>query len=308
MRTQQTLVAQIIDAIGEPDFVPIAAETIRRYIAFDLVAIVTHGPAAQATNNSRPALLFDNFAVADGHPRWGFPRYPLGRRGMENYLDVTYAVNPILVKAVRDRGVFRARDFTIRATDLEGNLASYLVKSADEELGFRTVGWPERLEEVGLYFETGNELVELSLYRQRGTRALGGSALRELENLRAPLAAAFNKHAVFRPRDACPAALLSPREMQITELLLQGYASAQIAQLLGISRHTVKDHRKQIFRKLGIGALAQLFALSRRLTSVVSSTYPLPGGMVPLAGWRHSPHTNNPGPVRKQHALRPDAD
>jgi len=100
MRTQQTLVAQIIDAIGEPDFVPIAAETIRRYIAFDLVAIVTHGPAAQATNNSRPALLFDNFAVADGH------------RGMENYLDVTYAVNPILVKAVRDRGVFRARDFT----------------------------------------------------------------------------------------------------------------------------------------------------------------------------------------------------
>jgi DNA-binding CsgD family transcriptional regulator len=296
MHAQQTLVAQIIDAIGEPDFAAITAETIRRHIAFDLVAIVTHRLANQTPNNNRPALLFDNFAVADGH------------RGMENYLDVTYAVNPILVKAVRGRGVFRARDFTIRPADLEGNLASYLVKSADEELGFRTVGWPERLEEVGLYFGSGDELVELSLYRPRGSRALGSATLRELENLRAPLSAAFNKQAVLRPRATAAVAPLSPREMQITELLLQGHGSPQIAQLLGISRHTVKDHRKQIFRKLGIGTLAELFALCRRLRSVVSSTHPLPGGMAPLAGWRHSPGTNSPGQVRKQHALRPDAD
>jgi DNA-binding CsgD family transcriptional regulator len=247
MHTQQTLVAQIIQAIGEPDFVAVTAESIRHYIAFELVAIVAHRPA----NNRRPILLFDNFAVADGH------------RGMENYIDVTYAVNPILVKATRDRGAFRARDFTIRATDLEGNLASYLVKSADEELGFRTVGWPERLEEVGVYFESRGELLELSLYRRRGTRALDCASLRELEKLRAPLAAAFNKHAMLLPRAGCPRALLSPRERQITELLLQGSGTPQIARLLGISRHTVKDHRKQIFRKLGIGTLAQLFALFR---------------------------------------------
>jgi DNA-binding CsgD family transcriptional regulator len=247
MHTQPNIVAQLIHAIGEPDFVAIAAESIRQYIAFDLVAIVAH------RRNTRPVLLFDNFAVAGG------------QRGLENYIDVTYAVNPILVKAARHRGAFRARDFAIRATDLDGNLASYLVKSADEELGFRTIGWPERLEEIGLYFESGTGMVELSLYRQRGPRPLDCASLRELEQLQTPLAAAFNKHATLAPRAACPVSMLSPREMQITELLLQGCGSPQIALHLGISRHTVKDHRKRIFRKLGIGTLAQLFALFRRL-------------------------------------------
>jgi DNA-binding CsgD family transcriptional regulator len=253
MQTQQTTVAHIIHAIGEPDFVAIAAESIRQYVAFELVAIVTHRLAKQAAHNRRPVLLFDNFDVAGGH------------RGLENYIDVTYAVNPILVKAARRAGTFRARDFTIRAADLDGNLASYLVKSSDEELGFRTVGWPGRLEEIGLYFESGTDMVELSLYRERGARALDGARLHELEALRAPLTAAFNKHAALAPRAACSVSMLSPRETQVAELLLQGCSSAQIALRLSISRHTVKDHRKRIFRKLGVGTLAQLFALFRRL-------------------------------------------
>jgi DNA-binding CsgD family transcriptional regulator len=255
MHTQQTIVAQIIHAIGEPDFVAITAESIRQYIAFELVAIVAHPLAKQAAHNTRPVLLFDNFAVAGAH------------RGVENYIDVTYAVNPILVKAARQRGVFRARDFTIRDADLDANLAPYLVKSADEELGFRTIGWPERLEEIGLYFESGAGMIELSLYRQRGPRALDCARLRELEILQAPLAAAFNKHAALAPQAARSVSMLSPREMQITRLLLQGCGSPQIAVRLGISRHTVKDHRKRIFRKLGIGTLAQLFALLRQLDS-----------------------------------------
>ena len=56
---------------------------------------------------------------------------------------------------------------------------------------------------------------------------------------------------------------LSPREREITELLLIGCSSEAIALRLGISRYTVKDYRKQIFRKLGIGSLAELFALRR---------------------------------------------
>jgi DNA-binding CsgD family transcriptional regulator len=286
MHTQQTVVAQIIQAIGEPDFAAITAESIRQYIAFELVAIVAH------RRNSRPALLFDNFAVAGGH------------RGIENYIDVTYAVNPILVKAARHRGAFRARDFTIRACDLDTNLASYLVQSADEELGFRTVGWPERQEEIGLYFESGGEMVELSLYRPRGPRALDCAGLQELEKLQAPLAAAFNKHAALAPATASSVATLSAREKQVTQLLLRGCGSPQIALRLGISRHTVKDHRKQIFRKLGIGALAQLFALFRR-PHPQSFELPPPGrdsvgGRMPACCQDQQP--GNP------HALRPDAD
>jgi DNA-binding CsgD family transcriptional regulator len=84
----------------------------------------------------------------------------------------------------------------------------------------------------------------------------------------APIAAAFNKH-ILLSRPAQPAlplaaSRLSLRETQVTELLLRGCGTEAIALRLNISRYTVKDHRKQIFRKLGIGSLAELFALHAR--------------------------------------------
>ncbi len=57
---------------------------------------------------------------------------------------------------------------------------------------------------------------------------------------------------------------LSAREREICDLLLLGCSSAAIALRLDISRHTVKDHRKSIFRKLRVGSLAELFALRSR--------------------------------------------
>jgi DNA-binding CsgD family transcriptional regulator len=58
--------------------------------------------------------------------------------------------------------------------------------------------------------------------------------------------------------------VLSPREQEICGLLLAGCSSQAISLRLDISRHTVKDHRKAIFRKLRIGSLAELFALHAR--------------------------------------------
>jgi DNA-binding CsgD family transcriptional regulator len=57
---------------------------------------------------------------------------------------------------------------------------------------------------------------------------------------------------------------LSPREREICDLLLLGCSSAAIALRLGLSRHTVKDHRKSIFRKWRVGSLAELFARGSR--------------------------------------------
>jgi DNA-binding CsgD family transcriptional regulator len=58
--------------------------------------------------------------------------------------------------------------------------------------------------------------------------------------------------------------ILSPREREIYDLLLLGCSSATIALRLGLSRYTVKDHRKHIFRKLRVGSLAELFVLASR--------------------------------------------
>ncbi len=54
---------------------------------------------------------------------------------------------------------------------------------------------------------------------------------------------------------------LTSRERQITQLLLRGLPTADIAQMLFISRHTLSDHMKAIFGKLGVSSRPELTAL-----------------------------------------------
>jgi DNA-binding CsgD family transcriptional regulator len=53
---------------------------------------------------------------------------------------------------------------------------------------------------------------------------------------------------------------LTPREMQIAELVAQGLTNAQIGQSLWITEHTVKQALKRMFRKLEISSRAELVA------------------------------------------------
>lgn len=58
---------------------------------------------------------------------------------------------------------------------------------------------------------------------------------------------------------------LTPRELNILKLLTQGYSQKKIALVLVISKHTVGDHLKSIYLKLGVHsrAEAQLLALTQ---------------------------------------------
>jgi DNA-binding NarL/FixJ family response regulator len=62
-----------------------------------------------------------------------------------------------------------------------------------------------------------------------------------------------------------PEAELTAREREVLSLLAQGARSADIALALGISRHTVGDHVKHIYRKLEIGSRAEAALRARRL-------------------------------------------
>jgi DNA-binding CsgD family transcriptional regulator len=53
---------------------------------------------------------------------------------------------------------------------------------------------------------------------------------------------------------------LSPRERQITGLLLRGWGNREIAQSLGITVETTKKHLGRIFDKVGVDSRAQLMA------------------------------------------------
>ena len=58
---------------------------------------------------------------------------------------------------------------------------------------------------------------------------------------------------------------LSPREMEILQLISRGYSNKEIAHELGISRQTVKNHMTSILRKLSVNDRTQaaLYALRR---------------------------------------------
>lgn len=238
-----SILPRLIGAIGEQDFAAVAADEFARFLGFDLTAIVVHRRGA------RPAVLFDNF------DRVGC------REGIANYVGFTHRINPMLAR-VPTAGACRARDFSGDGPRSVESALSHIVMAAEEELGFRTVGWPQRMEEVGLYIDAWGGVVELGFYRERGRSAVPTAKLRALDELSAPVAAAFDKHAALELR-ALPAfaSLLSQREQEICALLLAGCSSQAIALRLDISRHTVKDHRKAIFRKLQICSLAELFAL-----------------------------------------------
>lgn len=55
--------------------------------------------------------------------------------------------------------------------------------------------------------------------------------------------------------------VLTPREKQITGLVLQGYSSKAVAIQLNISVGTIKVHRKSIYLKLNVSSESELFSL-----------------------------------------------
>ncbi len=58
-------------------------------------------------------------------------------------------------------------------------------------------------------------------------------------------------------------ARLSPRERDVLEQLLDGHRVSSISQRLEVSEHTVRNHLKSMFRKLGVHSQAELVGLVR---------------------------------------------
>ena len=59
-------------------------------------------------------------------------------------------------------------------------------------------------------------------------------------------------------------ALLSPREREVFDLLLQGFDNQEIGEQLFLSHKTVETHRYRIFTKLNVHTLAELTRLASR--------------------------------------------
>jgi DNA-binding NarL/FixJ family response regulator len=56
-------------------------------------------------------------------------------------------------------------------------------------------------------------------------------------------------------------AKVSPAQLRVLELLLDGHTEPQVGEILGRSRHTVHDHTKAIYAALGVTSRVQLVLL-----------------------------------------------
>ena len=66
------------------------------------------------------------------------------------------------------------------------------------------------------------------------------------------------RYLVKRPSQQPDPVELSPREVEIIRLILNGKLSKEIASELGISQKTVENHRHRLFRKLEVQNVAEL--------------------------------------------------
>jgi DNA-binding CsgD family transcriptional regulator len=57
------------------------------------------------------------------------------------------------------------------------------------------------------------------------------------------------------------ASILTPRELDVVQLVLKGYPSKIAAKAMGISGQTEQVHRKNIYQKLGLSSHSELFSL-----------------------------------------------
>ena len=67
-----------------------------------------------------------------------------------------------------------------------------------------------------------------------------------------------------------PLHLLSPREREVLQMVVEGKSSAAIAEILHLSPKTVETYRGRLMQKLGVSDLPALvkFAIQHGLTSL----------------------------------------
>jgi DNA-binding CsgD family transcriptional regulator len=226
-------------------------EMMKSLIAFDYSVIFAY------RGTERPIDLFSTFDAA------GYEIF------VRMYQDGPYLLDPFYSAASLPKpGVWR-----MRALAPDRFFASEYYRSYYVQTGLA--------EEVGFFVPAGEGItVVLSLMRREGSGAFRDAEyalMRKAEPLVSAmvrqvwgrLGARFDHSRRGRKEDRGPDGAararisdrLTLRESAISELVLQGHSSESIGLRLGVATGTVKVHRRNIYRKLGISSQAQLMSL-----------------------------------------------
>lgn len=241
--TTEDALAAAIMAIGGAAFVPRALDYLRSVAPFE-------GCFLTLLDGSRPPVhVYDNV------------RDRFRTNVVDDWLDGVYLLDPFFVAYRKSRpdGVLGLRDVAPdRFPQSTYFHAYYQATRLRDEIGIFT-GLP-----------SGKHLF-YSLGRRSGESAFTARNLRDLRRA-FPVFAAINRRHFAQDSHAADdreidsamerfgAGQLTDREQEIAILILKGHSTRSIAGVIGVTPGTVKIHRRNFYRKLGISSQSALFS------------------------------------------------
>lgn len=252
---------ELLSKVGTHDFPGTFAATVRRLAPFDYtVSFAYSGPG-------KPICLHHTFGPKqfDIHVR----EYEIGPYLLDPFYKAT-------ANGIRS-GLYRLADLAPDQFYKSEYYKSYYVQTGPvDEIAFLVPG-------------KDNWIIATSLMRAPGRPAFSAHDLRTLraveplvrriaeghwrtdERLKAASSVEDEKEVLRRTvQEALQLRgmpVLTPRELEVVGLVLEGHSSESIANLLGISAGTVRIHRKNIYAKMRISSQRELFAIFIRTSA-----------------------------------------
>lgn len=248
-------VAALIQSPRRADFSAALLQAVRRLVDFDFIMTFAY------RGGGRPLALGDTLDS--------------GQRKIivQDYLNGPYMLDPFFqtVLAGQKDGCFRLHELAPdRFRQSEYYRAHYQLTGIGEEVGFffvlpgeittvtsfaRWVGSPKLVrQDMALLRAIASAVSALcAAFWDETGRQMARPGKERLNGI-------HHSPQISRAYERFGGRLLSERERQIATLVLQGHSSDSIARLLDISPGTVKIHRRNCYRKLGIATQAELFA------------------------------------------------
>ena len=248
-------VAKIIGQIGTPGL-PMALDGfLRATAAFDLSVIFGY------PYDRRPLLLHD-----------GYGPY-VTRAALDAYLRGAYLLDPFYTASVQHHapGLWRMRELAPDAffeSDFYG--ASEVHPCISLEPG-------SLVEEIGFLVPlSGDITAAYSLMRRSGQQPFDDNEMHRLRAVEPLVSEVLRSHwrqlgsvaSASQIDGAMEAAFarfcqdrLTYQQRRIVQLILRGHSTLSISTVIGVAEGTVKVHRQNIYRRIGISSQSELFSL-----------------------------------------------
>ena len=251
-KTRETLradsLSKAIDAIGQAEFLPRLLDYLRIDVPFVGILLLL------LDEHNRPFHIYDTI------------RTPY-RINLDMYLDGVYQLDPFYTYFCTHRkpGVKLIRDV---APDRFSQTEYYRRYYKNIELQDEMAIFTDLQDGRFLFFSIGRRASELR-FRRSDLKAIS----RDLPVLAAICRQHFGEYSYNQESlsgnvdgerlqyalERFGEAALTPREHEVAVCILKGHSSKSLAREIDISPETVKIHRRNLYRKLGISSQSELF-------------------------------------------------